>query len=66
MKKNDPQKRSDLPSPKRGAFPTPREEIEKATPYVPKTEPKDDQTSPERDSPRNADQPGSPKRSQSK
>ena len=26
------------PSPKRGAFPTPKEEIDKATPYVPRTD----------------------------
>jgi hypothetical protein len=30
---------SKLPSPKRGAFPTPKAEIEKATPYIPEAEP---------------------------
>jgi hypothetical protein len=28
----------ELPAPKRGAFPTPKEEIEKAKPYIPGTD----------------------------
>ncbi len=37
---DDPTRR--VPSPKRGAFPTPREVIEQATPYVPGDVPRTD------------------------
>jgi hypothetical protein len=33
--KNVRSPKDNLPGPKRGAFPTPREEIERSTPYVP-------------------------------
>jgi hypothetical protein len=36
-----------IASPKRGAFPTPKSEIEKATPYVPDVEPPADDTTTE-------------------
>ena len=40
LKPNEKPKPSSVPpsrpSPKRGAFPTPKEEIDKATPYVPR------------------------------
>ena len=35
---DDPSTPTELPHPKRGAFPSPREEIEKAPPYVPDSE----------------------------
>ncbi len=34
---------NELPSPKRGAFPTPKEEIERAKPYIPHPAEKDGQ-----------------------
>jgi hypothetical protein len=37
-KANSHPKPGQLPSPKRGAFPTPRTEIEKAKPYIPETD----------------------------
>jgi hypothetical protein len=36
-------KKNNLPTPKRGAFPTPKEEIESATPYSPKSDKDDDE-----------------------
>jgi hypothetical protein len=46
----------DLPTPKRGAFPTPNEEIERATPYVPESDQAGDQPATESVSPTNAGQ----------
>jgi len=53
-KANSQPKPSELPSPKRGAFPTPRAEIEKAKPYVPETDPAN-QSATEPASPENTD-----------
>jgi hypothetical protein len=47
-----PRKPSQMPSPKRGAFPTPRGEIEKAKPYIPETEKEDDKSATKPVSPR--------------
>jgi hypothetical protein len=44
---DDPPEPLDPPSPKRGAFPTPRSKIEAAKPYIPGADEKDD---PERES----------------
>jgi hypothetical protein len=44
------------PIPKRGAFPTPRSEIEGATPYVTESDLADDQPGTQPVSPTNADQ----------
>jgi hypothetical protein len=38
----DPSKPNKRPTPKRGAFPTPKSEIEKAKPYIPDNGEKDD------------------------
>jgi hypothetical protein len=50
------QTRVDLPSPKRGAFPTPKAEIESATPYIPDSDQAGDESATEPVSRRNADQ----------
>lgn len=44
---NSPRKPGKLPSPKRGAFPTPRAEIEKAKPYIPETRKEGDKSATE-------------------
>jgi hypothetical protein len=44
-------KPSKMPSPKRGAFPTPKAEIEKAKPYIPETGQEDDKSAMEPVSP---------------
>jgi hypothetical protein len=54
-KANSQLKPIDLASPKRGAFPTPRSEIEKAKPYLPETDQAADQSAAESESPENAD-----------
>ena len=46
---------SKMPSAKRGAFPTPRAEIEKAKPYVPETDQEGDKSATEPVSPENVD-----------
>jgi len=46
---------SRLRSPKRGAFPTPKAEIESARPYIPDSDQTGDQRPAEPDSPANAD-----------
>lgn len=53
---NNQQKHSKLHSPKRGAIPTPRAEIEKAKPYVPDTDPTTCRPLPERALPTNDDE----------
>jgi len=45
-----------LPSPKRGAFPTPKSEVEKAVPYIPETDHAGDQSTDEAAAPPNDDQ----------
>jgi hypothetical protein len=50
-----PATKRDLPTPKRGAFPTPKTEIEKATPYVPQNKAGTDQPNPELTSPKHSD-----------
>ena len=47
-------KPGELPSPKRGAIPTPRAEIERAKPYIPETDRAGDQSATEPVSPENA------------
>jgi hypothetical protein len=54
-KPNNQQKPGELPSPKRGALPTPRAEIEKAKPYIPEIDRADDQSATQPVSPENAD-----------
>jgi hypothetical protein len=49
---NSPRKPSKMPSPKRGAFPTPRAEIEKAKPYIPETDQEGDKSATKPVSPR--------------
>ncbi len=49
---------SGLPSPKRGAFPTPKGEIESAKPYIPDPDQTGDHRPTEPDSPANADAEG--------
>ena len=39
---DDSSKPAELPTPKRGAFPTPKSEIEKAKPYIPDAGEEDD------------------------
>jgi hypothetical protein len=48
-------KPSELPSPKRGAFPTPKAEIERAKLYIPETDLAVDQSAKEPVSPQNTD-----------
>jgi hypothetical protein len=50
---NSQLKPSKLPSPKRGAIPTPRAEIEKAKPYIPETDQEGDQSTTQPVSPKN-------------
>lgn len=52
---NSQLKPSKMPSPKRGAFPTPRAEIEKAKPYIPETDQQGDKSATEPVSSENAD-----------
>jgi hypothetical protein len=47
-----------LPSPKRGAIPTPRAEIEKAKQYIPETDQEENKTAMEPVSPENVDREG--------
>jgi hypothetical protein len=54
-KANDMLKPRELPSPRRGAFPTPKAEIESAKPYIPDLDQTDNNQPPEPDSPTNAD-----------
>jgi hypothetical protein len=53
MKPNDASASSGLPSPKRGAFPTPKAEIESAKPYIPSRDRKDGRHSEKLESPTN-------------
>jgi hypothetical protein len=46
---------SKMPSPKRGAIPTPRDEIEKAKPYIPETDQEGDRSATEPVSPEKVD-----------
>jgi hypothetical protein len=52
---NGSPKPDDLPSPKRGAFPTPKNEIERAKPYIPEPEQECGQKPTEPDSPTSDD-----------
>jgi hypothetical protein len=54
-KANNQSKPSKLPSPKRGAIPTPKAEIEKAKPYIPESDPAGDESATEPASSGNAD-----------
>jgi hypothetical protein len=54
-KANDQLKPGKLPSPKRGALPTPRAEIEEAKPYIPEIDRPDDQSATEPVSTENVD-----------
>jgi hypothetical protein len=54
-KPNSSPTRSNLPSPKRGAFPTPKAEIESATPYIPDPDQTDSHQPTESDLPTNDD-----------
>jgi hypothetical protein len=58
MKKDVHITSADLPSPKRGAFPTPRAEIESATPYLPESDQADNQSRKEPVPPADAEQNG--------
>jgi len=51
---NEP-KPSKMPSPKRGAIPTPRAEIEKAKPYIPEPDGEGERSATEPASPENVD-----------
>jgi hypothetical protein len=53
---NSQMKPCKLPSPKRGAFPTPKAEIERAKPYLPETDLAGHQSAMESVSPENTDQ----------
>ena len=46
-----PEEPAPVRSPKRGAFPTPQSEIEKATPFVPDADEEDDTTNAKPESP---------------
>jgi hypothetical protein len=52
---NSPTKPNEMPSPKRGAFPTPSSELEKAKPYIPKTDQEGDESATEPVSPEKVD-----------
>ena len=54
-KLNDSVKPDDLPSPKRGAFPTPKTEIESAKRYIPDSDQTDDHQPTKPDSPAKSD-----------
>ena len=56
MKPSESPTPSGLPSPKRGAFPTPKAEIESAKPYIPDTDQAGDHQPTEPYSSANADQ----------
>jgi hypothetical protein len=47
----DPPISGDLPSPRRGAFPTPRSVLQEATPYVPGQAPDEEPSAPRADRP---------------
>ena len=51
----DPEPPRRVPSPRRGAIPTPRSVIEKATPYVPDVAPAEGEPDPKPDPPVSAD-----------
>lgn len=52
-KANSQPKPTELPSPKRGAIPTPKAELEKAKPYIPETDPAGDQKATDADPQKN-------------